>query len=407
MRVLQINKFFFRRGGAEAVFFATIEGLRRRGHEVAEFSTQSRNNLSSDYSAFFAPAVPELSQVRDWETSIRIFRRLFRSKEMENNLNALIAAVEPQVAHLHNVYHHFSAGLFHVLKKRGIPIALTVHDVQPMCPNHRMVRGTGEALCEKCYRHRYYNCWRYRCIHKSRGHSAVGALEAYYWHLKNIWDLVDIFICPSQFMLDKMVQWGFSKEKMHLARNPFEAPSDYPALGTKIAYLGRFHPEKGIRFLARALCELRDYKAVVAGDGPDGRWLEIFARQYSLGNVEISGWVHGEAWRRLISEARVVVVPSLFYENCSMTILEALANGRLVVAADRGGNRELIINGATGFLVAPENSDALAMGIRQAMNLSTSAADEMGRAGRALVLKNHDPGDYFDRLEKIYAEVKR
>lgn len=69
MRILQINKFFYRRGGAEVVFFDTINGLRARGHEVSEFSMTHPKNFPSDYSAYFASEIPELLGNQDLRTS--------------------------------------------------------------------------------------------------------------------------------------------------------------------------------------------------------------------------------------------------------------------------------------------------------------------------------------------------
>lgn len=407
MRILQAHKFFYHRGGAETVFFQTIDALRARGHEVAEFSMQKKDNMPSDYSAYFAPELPELSQQQDFFTSAKIFFHLFKSREIERKLSALILAADPQVAHLHNIYHHLSATTFRTLKKHRVPMVMTVHDVQPMCPNHRMIRGTDNTLCERCFRHNYYNCAVYKCVNKSRLASAAAALESYYYQWKKIWDLIDIFICPSQFMMDKLAEWGFPRKRMRLVPNPYVVPETYPPLGNKIVYLGRFHQEKGIKVLLASLPYLRDYQAVIAGDGPERKWVETTLRQCSLGNVEKIGWVHAEAWRRLMAEARVIVVPSVFYENCSMTILEAMANGRLVVAADRGGNGELIINGQTGFLVKPEDPVALTAGIREAMNLAPLEAELMIKNARELVHKNHSIADYLRKLEMIYDEVKR
>lgn len=368
---------------------------------------KKKENLPSDYSAYFASELPELSQNHDFSTTAKIFFRLFHSGEIENKLGALISSADPEVAHLHNVYHHLSAGTIQTLRRRRVPIVMTVHDVQPMCPNHRMIRGMDNTLCERCHKHKYYKCFTNRCVKNSRGASFAASAEAYYYYLKNIWEMVDIFICPSQFMMDKMVEWGFPKKKMRLLRNPFTVPQTYPALGNKIVYIGRFHVEKGIEILMASLPHLREYPAVLAGNGPESGWVETMIRQCSLTNVEMRGWVNGESWRNLIAEARVVVVPSLFYENCSMTILEALSSGRLLVVADRGGNRELVTNGETGFVVKPENPESLSEGIREAMELSDIEAEVISKKGRLYVEKNHSSEEYTKKLEEIYNEVKR
>ena len=403
MRILQINKFFYRRGGAETVFFQTVNGLRERGHEVSEFSMVHPSNLPSDYSAYFASGLPELLGKQDPATAWKIFKRLFRSPEIEQKLGALVMAVEPEVAHLHNVYHHLSASTFTKLYELKIPTVLTVHDVFPLCPNHSLLKG--ETLCENCYKNKPYNCIRYRCINKKLLPSIVGTLETYYYQLKKIWKHIDLYICPSQFMADKMVEFGFPPEKMRVAPNPFKPQAVIPPLGNKIVYLGRIHYEKGIKILLEAAKELRDYKVLIAGNGPEDDWVAEFARKNILSNVERVGWVGGDSWQKTMLEAKVIVVPSLFYENCSMGILEAFSYGRIVVSVDRGGNPELIKDGINGFLCKPEDPSDLARVIKRAMNTSDAEAAVISANAVKTLEQNHRPEDYFDRLESIYAEV--
>ncbi|MEK7131231.1 MAG: glycosyltransferase [Patescibacteria group bacterium] len=405
MRVLQANKFFYRRGGAETVFFQTINGLRERGHEVSEFSMLHPSNLSSDYSAYFASELPELLGKQDPATAWEIFKRLFKSKEIEQKLGALIMAAEPEVAHLHNIYHHLSASTFTKLYELKIPTVLTAHDVFPLCPNHSLLKG--ETLCEDCYKNKLYNCIRYRCINKKLLPSIVGTLEAYYYQFKKIWKRIDLYICPSQFMANKLVEYGFPAEKMRVVPNPFKPQTIIPPLGNKIVYLGRIHYEKGIKILMEAAKDLRDYKVLIAGNGPEDSWVQEFARKNILANVERLGWVGGDSWEKVMLDAKVIVVPSLFYENCSMAILEAFSYGRIVVAVGRGGNPELIKDGVSGFLCKPEDPADLARVIRRAMNTSDEAAAIISANAVKTLEQNHRPEDYFDRLEAIYAEVGR
>jgi glycosyltransferase involved in cell wall biosynthesis len=403
MRILQVNKFFYRRAGAEVVFFDTIDGLRKRGHEVSEFSMTHSENAPSEYAAYFAPPLAEFTSRQGKRAKIKAFKNLFHSQEIEKKLRTLILAAEPQVAHLHNVTRQLSASLFTALHTMKVPVVFTVHDVQPMCPNHRML--TKHHVCERCHIHKYYNTLRFKCINDSWSQSFAGMLEAYYFYLRGIWKWVDTFICPSEFMLEKMKQWGFPEAKLQLVRNPFPLKEEVPPLGQKIVYLGRLHEEKGIMTFMEATKELRNYRIVVAGNGPEDANVEKIIRQNGLNNVQRVGWVGGETWKKIMDSARVVVVPSLFYENCSITILEALSHGRLVVAADRGGNRELIINKETGFLSEPENPEALAESVREAMETDDISAYKIINNGRELLRKQHDPAFYFRELEKIYQSV--
>ncbi len=403
MHVLQINKFFYRRGGAETVFFDTIKGLRARGHEVSEFSMIHPSNFTSDYSAYFASQLPELLAKQDPATSWKIFKRLFSSKEIEQKLGALVMAVEPEVAHLHNIYHHLSASTFTKLYELKIPTVLTVHDVFPLCPNHSFLKG--ETLCEPCYKNKPYNCIRYRCINKKLLPSIVGTLEAYYYKFNKIWKRIDLYVCPSQFMADKLVEYGFPAKKMRVIPNPFKPQAVIPPLGNKVVYLGRIHYEKGIKILMEAAKELRDYKVLIAGNGPEDSWVQEFARKNIMANVERVGWVGGDSWHQVMMDAKVVVVPSLFYENCSMAILEALSYGRIVVAVNRGGNPELIKDGVSGFLCKPEDPADLARVIKRAMDTTDDEAKIISANAVKTLEQNHRPEDYFNKLEAVYKEV--
>ena len=233
----------------------------------------------------------------------------------------------------------------------------------------------------------------------------AGVLEAYYYRLRKIWKHIDLYICPSQFMADKLVAYGFSRSKMRVVPNPFAAQTTQHPLGDKVVYLGRTHVEKGIKLFMEAAKELRDYKLVVAGSGPEDAWVQEFARQHILSNVERLGWVHGEAWQKAMLSAKVIVVPSVFYENCSLAILEALSYGRIVVSVDRGGNPELIQHGINGFLAKPEDPTDLAKTIRQAMQTDQVQAAAIVDKAKQTVQNNHDPENYFKRLEEIYAEA--
>jgi glycosyltransferase involved in cell wall biosynthesis len=307
------------------------------------------------------------------------------------------------VAHIHNAYHHLSASTFLTLKKHRVPTVLTLHDVFPLCPNHSLL--IGEKLAENKLKNNLLNCLLYRCVDGKLLPSIAGVAEAFYYQYKKIWKNIDFFICPSQFMADKMVEYGYPKEKMRVVRNPFAVNHNPMPLGNKVVFMGRLHYEKGIKVFLRAAEQLRDLHLVVAGSGPDEQWVNNFLKEKMLNNVERVGWVSGEKWQEIMEDARVVVVPSVFLENCSVSILEALSYGRIVVASDRGGNPELVIDGKTGFLCKPEDPDDLARVIQKAMNLSPAEVEKMTTAGRQLVKSNHNPSDYFSALLSVYREL--
>lgn len=402
MRILQIEKFFYHRGGSSQVFFDTIKGLTKRGNDVAEFSMHDSRNLPSKYADYFAPELPELKSKMGPLSQWKVFKQLFYSSKVENNLSKLVNDFAPDVAHIHNAYHQLSASTFTTLKKLNIPTALTVHDVFPLCPNHSLL--IGEQLREDLLKNKPFNWLRYKCVDGKFFPSLAGLLEAYYYRYRKIWENVGLYICPSEFMKNKMVEYGFPGNKMKVLKNPFAITATYP-LGSKVVYLGRLHYEKGIKVLMEAISGLSNFQFVIAGAGPEEKWVDKYIADNELTNVERVGWVSDERWHEVMKEARVIVVPSVFLENCSVAILEALSYGRIVVASDRGGNPELVINGKTGFLCLPENSFDLARAIREAMSLRDAEAEKMIFAGRELVKLEHNPEKYFSSLMEIYREL--
>lgn len=388
------------------VFFETIAGLRARKHQITEFSTHHTKNLPSVYQGYFVSELPELLETQNSLKKLQIFLRLLHSSEVENKLTRLIKTKQPQVAHLHSVYHHLSASTFTTLQKLKIPTVVTLHDFFPLSPSRNFL--VGETINEPAYK-KAFACTRSACINNTLSYSLAGDLEAYYYRFRHIWKNINLFICPSQFMADKMVEWGYPREKMRVIFNPFHPPTSIPdlPLGNKVLFLGRIHYEKGIKHLLEAARLLPHIPFLLVGTGPDENWVKDFIKKNNLKNVEYRGYLlHGSTeYFTAIREAKVMVTPSLFYENCSISILETLYYERIAVATDRGGNPEMIQNGKTGFLAKPEDSQSLAQTLQQAIETSAKEAALITTAGKKLVIKNYSLERYLDQLEAVYREV--
>jgi glycosyltransferase involved in cell wall biosynthesis len=403
MRILQANKFFYNAGGSDVVFLETIKGLKDRGHEVAEFAMQSAKNLPSNYAKYFVSELPaHLLGDTNIISQIKITKRIFYSGEVARKLQKLVRDFKPDVIHLHNVYHHLSASIFTTLKKLGIPIVLTLHDFFPLCPNHNFAYK--ETFSKEAYQ-KPYQCFKNKCVNNSYLPSLVGTVEEFYFKARNLWGSVDMFICPSDFMLQSMIDGGFSEKKLIKIVNPIKINTEIPALGNKILFMGRIHREKGIRVLMPALSRLKKYEVIIAGSGPDDEWLDNFITEHKLKNVTRKPWVEGDEWMRVIKQAKVMVFPSIFYENCPKAILEALSFGRLVVASNKGGNPEIIMDKKTGFLCAPENEKDLARAIKEAMDQNEEQASFYIKNGLALLKEKYRSDLYFSSLENLYSNL--
>jgi glycosyltransferase involved in cell wall biosynthesis len=168
-----------------------------------------------------------------------------------------------------------------------------------------------------------------------------------------------------------------------------------------VLYVGRLSREKGIPTLLAAMRELPIPLAIV-GDGPMRDTLEMYVRQHAMAHrVTFHGYQTGQSLRQLYQGAAFLVIPSEWYENAPMTVLEAFAYGKPVIGARIGGIPEMIEPGTSGLLVAPGDGDAL----RDAINTlwtSRSSLAEMGHAGRQAVLTRFSPQRHVDELLALY-----
>jgi glycosyltransferase involved in cell wall biosynthesis len=97
-----------------------------------------------------------------------------------------------------------------------------------------------------------------------------------------------------------------------------------------------------------------------------------------------------------------LVLPSEWYENAPISVIEAYASGKPVVGARIGGIAELIDEGETGWLFDSGSAEDLSRMLSQVNSLSSQAVSEAGRAARALVERRHTPAHYLNSMRDLY-----
>jgi glycosyltransferase involved in cell wall biosynthesis len=190
---------------------------------------------------------------------------------------------------------------------------------------------------------------------------------------------------------------------------PDAAPPVEPPSVPTILCIGRLIPEKGIDLAIAALAALSSAipsaRLVIAGDGPERERLERQARDLGVARrVDFLGWISHERMPAVIAGASVVVVPSRWQEAFGMVAIEAAWQGRPTVAARVGGLPEPVADGETGFVVAPEDSAALARAIATLLTDRRLAA-RMGTAARARASTYYGVERYADDYEQLYQHL--
>ena len=399
--LLSINNYYYRRGGAEVVFLEQNEIFEQLGWRITPFSMKHDKNEPTEWQNYFVNEI-EYGASYGWRNKIINALKIIYSWEAKNKLQTIIDTIEPDVAHLHNIYHHLSPSILPLLKKNGIPAVMTLHDLKLLCPSYLMLDADG--VCEKCKGGHVYNVVTNKCMKQSFPLSSLIFMETLVHRMSKIYKKnIDAFVLPSQFYLNKFVEWGWEPDRLiHIPNfvNTTVLKPDYRP-GEYFVFFGRLSKEKGVRTLIQAASEA-NVELKIIGRGPLEEELKVLAA--SLGaNVSFLGFRAGAALHQVISNARAVVLPSEWYENAPMSIMESYALGKPVIGANIGGIPELIRDGETGITFESGNIESLVMSLIQFKRMKNSAVAEMGKSARQWVEAEYTVEKYAERLLSLYS----
>jgi len=402
-RLLAINNYFYRRGGAEAVFFDHMSLFAEIGWDVIPFAMKHERNEPSEWSGYFVSEIEYGNQQGVLTKALDAVKVIY-SFEAQRKLSQLIAAAPPTIAHAHNVYHHLSPAIFSTLKSAGVPVVMTAHDLKLACPAYKMLRQG--MVCEQCKGGRIYNVALNRCVKDSAAVSGIVFVETLVHRLLGLYrDKVDRIVVPSRFYREKLIEWSWPAEKLVYIPNFVDTAQMKAAWAEQdyFVYAGRLAPEKGIATLIRAAA-LAKQKLIIAGTGPEEKALRDLALA-SGGDVIFAGYVSGENLHRLIGESKALVLPSEWYENAPISILEAYALGRPVIGSAIGGIPEMIKEGETGRTAEAGSPEDLARALNELASLSVAERAAMGMRGREWISVEFSAEAYRQRTLDLYATL--
>lgn len=361
MKILLSNKFYYRRGG-DCIYMLNLEQLlEAHGHEVAVFAMQYADNQNTPWNEYFPSEVKFSPGIG----MIEAFLRPFGTREVKRKFNAILDAFHPDVVHLNNIHTQLSPVIAEIAHKRGIKVVWTLHDYKLLCPRYDCLRN-GEQICEDCFLDKH-KVQEYKCMKNSKLASVLAYREAIKWTRERLEDNTDVFVCPSQFMADKMIQGGFNSSKiMHLCNfiDVEKCKRDDYQKGEYYCFIGRLSHEKGAKTLIEAAKSL-NYKLKVIGGGPLMDELKSIASD----NIEFVGFKQWDEIKEILGGARFSVIPSEWYENNPLSVIEAQCLGTPVLGANIGGIPELITS-ETGMTFESRNISDLKDKIAKMWNSS-------------------------------------
>ena len=439
MRILLVNKYFYRKGGAETYFFALAEGLRALGHDVAYFSMQHPNNEPSYWSKYFVSE-------KDYVGDISAFKKvqeastLIYSFEAKRKFEALLEEFKPDVIHMNNVHRQLTLSILDApyLKKYHVPVVYTAHDYILVCPAYTMVNGHGE-VCDACLDKHFMHAVKNACVKGSRAKSALASMEAEFLKLHHSYDKIEEggfagkVVALQNFLTDSQMKMARKVANTHKFEDAVDGKRPY------FLFFGRLSKEKGILTLVRAFlkatglavshgsadsngavcCATESFESAhdetflpsnwdlrIVGDGPERSEIERLvadAGSEAASRIQLLGYKSGEDLQREVGNARFSVLSSEWRENMPYSGLESLAAQTPVIGANIGGIPELVVEGRTGFAFKSGDADSLAGAIIRAGRVCLSEYQIMQLACVEYVNERCRQNMYIRLLSDAYA----
>ena len=445
------NKYFFLNGGTETYLKNIMNYLSARGHTTIPFSVRYAGTWPSIYQDYFMepPGDPDqahLSNIRFSPSNVlRFLDRSTYSFEARIKLGRLLNAVGgADIAYVLNIYNYMSPSIFHTFKHHRIPVVMQIGDYNLLCPSYSLLRNG--RPCTLCVLGQYYNGLKYRCVKNHLAASAVRVAAMYLHRLLRLYELVDAIVVPCQFMKDKLIEGGFSEDRMHVLQYPVERrqrnrrkPGDREGVGRResemnrqdkihilqypvertiepdidwykknyMVYFGRISYEKGLDTLIGAFQKLNPptdlYIIGRSYDGEEER-LKALIQPHAQNRIHFLGFQTGQTLTQWIAEALFSIVPSRWYDNAPLSIYESFLNATPVLASRIGGIPEQVQEGVSGQLFEPDSIDDMAQ-IMEKMLSDKEKLVQMGIAGQSFVKENLLIKDQMDSLMNLFETV--
>lgn len=362
MHILIANNIYppIMAGGAELIVAELSERLVQRGHKVTVVSTCSpesepypveiRNGV--EVIRFFPKNLYwhwERGNRRGYEKALWHLRDAW-NKDAGARFKKIIEEYKPDILHTHLI-DGMSAVLWRRARQAGIPVVHTAHDYHLLCPRALLLNKslkiceTPEAFC------RLYRKWH---IHTTRD--------------------IDLFCSPSQFLINKHLEAGLVAERTAVVRNGITLPAnieknyDKPS-ALKFLFAARLTVEKGCEVLLEALKLLPEnlqFEFSIAGKGIYAdKFIELSKNDQ---RIKYLGYISGAEKDAIFRKNDWLLIPSLWYENAPVVIVEAAAYKMGIIGSNIGAIPEFVEHEKTGLLFEPGNPVALADAIMRAVN---------------------------------------
>lgn len=402
MKVLQINNFHYPRGGSDRYFLDISRLLCEEGNEIKTFSTINPNNVDENLLVIPPVQGTNTEQAR----GIKNVLNFLYSFNTKNKMQEAINKFHPDIAHLHIYYGQLTASILKPLCSAGIPIVQTLHEYKIVCATHGLY-ANGQ-FCDSCGGKHFWHAVLKKCNRGSIARSFLSMMESYLSNALGAIDSISHFIAVSAFQKKQLTRLGIPEDKitvLHHFIEPTLVPPDQP--GKYFLFVGRISEEKGINVLLDAYKLLGQSAPSLKIVGSHNHPSHLDNKIKYLGlekKVEWIGFKTGKELTQLYKGCLALINPSQLNETFGLTCLEALAQGRPVIASRVGAFPEIITHNENGFLVKAGSPMALAEAMTQLLE-NPYQAQAMGLYGLEKVNQLFSKVAHYQKLCEVYRKV--
>lgn len=391
MRILQVHNYYRTSApsGENNVVDAERTLLRKSGHTVGTFFRYNDNleKMGTKGLLIGAAATP-------WNP--------FAAKRLKRTVDDFDA----DVIHVHNTFPQLSPAIFSSVPGKTGRV-LTMHNYRLVCPAALPMRD-GEVCIECIEKRSALPALKYGCYRGSRAATVPLAAKVMLNRALGTWQKhVDAFIVLTEFQRDLMVSSGFPSELIHVKPNFYPGDPNvtpFELRPKRILFIGRLTREKGVHTLIEAWrqwgVDVPDLR--IAGDGELRSELEVKAAGLP---ITFLGQVDHKTVVEELSNARLLVVPSEWFEGFPMVLQEAFALGTPVAVSNIGPLANLSKEGAIGGVFNPKDPISLKAEVQRIWgDQDVLALKALG--ARRTFEEEYTEAANVEALERIYKAAK-
>lgn len=383
MRILIVHNRYLKPGGEDSAVDSETVMLEQKGHTLERWITSNETIVGRGLLGKV-----EAATSATWSQSS--FARA----------HAIIRSFRPDVIHCHNTFPFPGPSVYYAARMAGVPTVQTLHNYRLLCLNGLLFRDG--AICHDCVGKGPISGIRHACYRGSAIGSAATAMMLWIHRGLRTWsEVVSSYIALSAFSRAQFVLGGVPGGRIAIKPNVVSPdPGEGRHTGGYALFAGRLVEGKGVQALLGAWELMQGSPPLrIAGDGPLRPLVEEISRK--VPGVSVEGHCSREKIIALMKDAALLIVPSVWEENCPMSLLEGLATGLPAIVSAHGSLSEIMEDTEAGWMFFPGAPGDLAAKVRAAMG-DSAARSAKSRAARAAFLRRYSQESNYDALMAVY-----